>query len=365
MKRVWIAVAVAVLILGVGGAVAVLRPAEPEPVKVAAIVPMTGPASDTRAVANGLELAASRINRAGGVAGRPLELIMRDNGGDVQRARLLFGEMEQREKPLVYFSVTSAVGRGLAPIAENSDAPLISLVATDPYVAADRDWVFRFFPSAEEEARTILRLMETSEIDRLAIAYVNDPFGRSIRDAVRARLPEGVTVAPFGFPRSASRFSTLAEELLGYPAVLLAGFSDQVVKLNQALIEADYRGFRYAISSAALPSRRSAAQGLYVAAPALYNANNVFASEVNREYTREYGEAISHYAANGYDALHIVAGLLRDGPVTRDALRAALERGFIYPGVVGEVVVEPNSHSFGFELQPARITNSWSLEFLP
>jgi branched-chain amino acid transport system substrate-binding protein len=365
MKRWWIVSAAVLAAIALAGAVFVLVPERPKPVTLAAIIPTSGPAAETAAVAKGLQLAAERINEAGGIAGRPVELVVRDTEGDVQKARLMFGKLEQEKQPLAYFSATSAVGRGLAPLAENSSAPLISLIATDPHVAEGRDWVYRFSPSAEEEARTLLRLVDSHENDRLGIAYVNDPSGRSILAAIAKQIPSDISYAPHSFRRDATSFEALARELLDFPAVVLAGFTDQVVRLNQALTEAGYTGHRYASSSATLPEIRGATAGLYVAAPALYNPNNVFASEVRQRYSDRFGEPISHYAANGYDALHIVAGLLREGPVERERLREAFSQGFIYPGVVGEIVVEEGNNSFGFELQPARVSRRWAVEFLP
>ena len=70
-----------------GGAMLVPSPWRPvfgqeKPIKVGGIQPLTGPAAGGGLMAKvGQEVAAERINAAGGVNGRPLELIVEDSEG--------------------------------------------------------------------------------------------------------------------------------------------------------------------------------------------------------------------------------------------------------------------------------------------
>ncbi|NEC70560.1 ABC transporter substrate-binding protein, partial [Streptomyces rochei] len=63
------------------------RPA-PAPLRIGALVPLTRPGwtEAGRHLLAGLELAAAEVEEAGGVDGRPLELVVRDTAADPVRA---------------------------------------------------------------------------------------------------------------------------------------------------------------------------------------------------------------------------------------------------------------------------------------
>jgi len=58
-------------------------------IQVGALVPLTRPGwvEAGRHLLAGLELAAGEVNAAGGIAGRPLELVIRDTAADPRKAR--------------------------------------------------------------------------------------------------------------------------------------------------------------------------------------------------------------------------------------------------------------------------------------
>jgi ABC-type branched-subunit amino acid transport system substrate-binding protein len=60
-------------------------------------------------------------------------------------------------------------------------------------------------------------------------------------------------------------------------------------------------------------------------------------------------------AASGYDAIKIVAGLLRDHELSRESLREALAGGFIFNGSLGNLTLPAGEHNMAFGLFRARI----------
>ena len=51
-----------------------------EPLKIGMVAPLTGPAAEVgRYQTQGAKLAAEEVNKAGGVLGRPIELVIEDN----------------------------------------------------------------------------------------------------------------------------------------------------------------------------------------------------------------------------------------------------------------------------------------------
>lgn len=93
--------------------------AQARPVKFAAILPLTGAfAFAGNAGLEGFRDAADRINDAGGIGGRRLELVVEDSGYDVARATAAFNRIVQRESPeeLVFvYGDSTGTSKALAP----------------------------------------------------------------------------------------------------------------------------------------------------------------------------------------------------------------------------------------------------------
>src|SRR5262245_60225340 len=85
----------------------------PEPILVGEINPRTGVlASQGLAVARGIEIAVERVNAGGGVGGRPIRLLARDDEGKAERAIAAAEELTARRRvaALVGGYVNSLVG---------------------------------------------------------------------------------------------------------------------------------------------------------------------------------------------------------------------------------------------------------------
>ncbi|MFC7641131.1 ABC transporter substrate-binding protein [Streptosporangium lutulentum] len=83
-------------------------------VQIGALVPLTRPGwvDAGRHLLAGLELAVRDVNDAGGIAGRPLELVVRDTAADPQRAAAAVDELARLGVAAVAGSITAS---SLAP----------------------------------------------------------------------------------------------------------------------------------------------------------------------------------------------------------------------------------------------------------
>ena len=97
-------------------------------------------------------------------------------------------------------------------------------------------------------------------------------------------------------------------------------------------------------------------EGIYVAAPAMYNENYLPAKWLSEEYEALYGRPLTHYASCGYDVLNLISGLMRDRELTRNEVHEAIEGGFVFSGMTAPLQIDPGSHDIGFDLLSARIS---------
>ena len=148
------------------------------------------------------------------------------------------------------------------------------------------------------------------------------------------------------------------------PAIHLRPKIDVIKIILKQLREANYQGDILASSDGAtfeifaMPE----SDGVYLGVPIVYNSNFQLASKIGLSFEEEYGKGLDHNAANGYDIIRILNGLLDEEDISRESVKDALNSGFTYSGIFGTVKVLPKNHDIPFQLYPAKIVNG-EIEF--
>jgi len=336
------------------------------PITIVANLPITGPGSGIGIEdRDGLQLSIEQINEAGGINDRNIELVIIDNETDLEKAKEIFLESEQTYNPLVHISALSFITTGIGPLAEESEVILIALSAVAPEVTQDRQWVFRYFPMADEEAAPILQILKKLNVSNLGILYLNDEFGRSIKNEVATKFANlGDRVIQESFENNDTFFHDHIAKLQNEDAIYVVGFPDHIEIILVQLRQANYQGEIFTSSDGAtfdifaMPE----SQGVYLAAPAIYDTNFQIANKVSFEYHQKFDKQLDYNSANSYDVIRILHGLLDEEEISRENLKNLLNSGYSYSGLFGIVKVEPKNHDMGFQLFPAKIVNG-GLEF--
>jgi ABC-type branched-subunit amino acid transport system substrate-binding protein len=124
--------------------------ADESAIQVGALVPLTRPGwvEAGRHLLAGLELAAGEVNDAGGVVGRPLELVIRDTAGDPQRAVTAVDELSRLGVVALAGEYHSVVARAAATKADALGLPfLCSSAVLDALTGEPTEWVARLAPA--------------------------------------------------------------------------------------------------------------------------------------------------------------------------------------------------------------------------
>lgn len=330
---------------------------DPEPVTLGAVLPLSGPVASVGAdIRDGLQLAVDEVNAGGGLNGRPLELVLRDAGTDADSARAAYADLAATG-PLLIMSGTSGVSMAIKPEVGPAAPFTVALVATAPDVTAPPHPLYRYWPTADQEAPPMGGFLPASLKD-LAVVYVDDPYGRSVAANIHDRMAErGIQVHDRPFPLAGADYDAVAEAVMAMEAVVVVGLAHHIRGVLGALAARDYPGRRVSTTTATLPDvvADPAAEGTYVVAPAIYNDNFGFADAVRQRYEARFDKPFNQYAANGYDFVTLVRGLLEGGQISDRALRDRFARGFVYSGVFGNIALETGQRTIDFPLFPARI----------
>ncbi len=155
-------------------------PAPPaEPVKIGAIFSVTGPASFLGAPEEKtVQMLVEKINAAGGVNGRKLELVVKDSGGSPEKAVSFAKQLIEEEKVLAIIGPsTSGETMQIKAICEENKMILVSCAAAEIIVNPVAKYVFKT-PQKDSQAVTwIYRTMKDKGITKIAVLTSNDGFG--------------------------------------------------------------------------------------------------------------------------------------------------------------------------------------------
>ncbi len=172
--------------------------AEGETVKVGMVLPVTGPGADAgRFALDGAKLALAGVNKAGGVLGKPLELVTEDDQTTNPGAVLAFSKLASQPEIVAFLgSIRSTQNHAMAPDILKAGKP-VCFGGTDPTLThLGNPWLFRFRPNDSYSARVIADFgIVTLGKKKWAVVHSTDAFGTSGAKALTEALgTSGATV---------------------------------------------------------------------------------------------------------------------------------------------------------------------------
>jgi branched-chain amino acid transport system substrate-binding protein len=192
-----------------------------------------------------VETAVERINAAGGVLGQPVLLVVADEGSTTASTTtsiqtLIDSDVDAVVGPASSLTAVSTLDR-LVSAGVVACSPSASALALDEF--PDDGLFFRTVPSDSLQARAIAQAADQTGAQRVAVAYVDDAYGRGFADAVQGWLDNvGVSVMDREpFPTDADDVSAQARRITdsdAQVAVVLANAND-VTRFLEALDDED------------------------------------------------------------------------------------------------------------------------------
>ncbi len=361
-----IGIAIIVVAIGLGSFYFFEEIVDGETIKIGVTLSITGPGSGFDIeIRDGMLMAVDEINSFGGINERLVELIIVDNETNPEKAKKDFLEIEETHAPLMYISSLSTIGTAVSPLAEEHEVVLMAIFASATNLTVEKKWTYRYFPMSDVEAVVISRILDDLNVKDLGILYLNDEYGRDMSNKVAARFENSEkTVTKESFEPNAIDFKENIAKLQNKEAIFVAAFSDYLEIIYKQLREANYSGEILSDSSAMTPSvfNMPEADGVHVVASIIYDSNFLFARTVLENFESKYNKEFGVTAANGYDIIRILGGLLQNEELSRDNVKRILDKGFSYSGVFGSIDVLPGEHDISFPLHPSKVVNG-KLEF--
>ena len=169
-----------------------------EPIRIAVTGPYSGPSSPMgQSMLAGVRLAISEMNLGGGLLGRQLVLVEKDDKGDPATGKQVVEEAIRQDKVVAGLGFINT-GVALASLKTYQEAhlPVIVNVATGSTVArqflpptVQESYVFRNSASDDIQAAMIVReAVKRGRYSKLAIFHDSTPYGEQGRDQLTREL---------------------------------------------------------------------------------------------------------------------------------------------------------------------------------
>ncbi len=299
---------------------------------IGALAPLTSPgwAEAGQHLLAGMQLAVAEANAAGGIDGRPLELLVRDTAADPQRAEAVVTELAALGVAAVAGEYHSVVARAAATRADALGLPfLCSSAVLDELTEQPTRWVARIAPAQSIGWRLYGDFLLESGHRRIAVVAQPSVYWQCGTGILRDHIaPHGGTVIELGTPAPES----IADALVAHGAtalLLLVGHPDPAVPLVRA-VRGDKRLAGLLIGApAGQPEFATWAELLGehgAGVPFLrYLPRELppLGARVDKELRELLGAAPSFVAFEGYDTIAVLAELLRSHGADRASLAAA------------------------------------------
>ncbi|WP_031167624.1 ABC transporter substrate-binding protein [Streptomyces durhamensis] len=291
-------------------------------VRVGALVPLTPPGwvGAGRHLLAGLELAVREVNEAGGIAGSPLELVVRDTAADPHRAAAAVDELGRLGVSALAGEYHSVVARAAAARADALGLPfLCSSAVLDALTEEPTEWVARLAPAQSRGWRVYADFVLGAGHRRIAVAADPSVYWASGTRILRDHLaPRGGTVVELDMralspadvcDELVARRATALLLLVGHPepAVPIVRSVRRDQRLTDIMIGAPAGQPEFAEWATPLGDDGAAIPFLRYLPERL----GPLGVRVGTALGERLGEAPSFVAFEGYDTIAVLADVLR------------------------------------------------------
>ncbi len=166
-------------------------PAADKPIKIGQVISATGEGAEAGQYQKwGAELAVEQVNRAGGVKGRPLQLVFEDDKTTNPGAVAAFQRLLEDKEIVTYLGpIRSTQIQALLPTINEAAIPVMIGGSNYGLTHSGSKWVFRCRPHDGFSAKVMAKTaVEDLKFKKVAVIHASDAFGNGGRDLVVQEL---------------------------------------------------------------------------------------------------------------------------------------------------------------------------------
>lgn len=318
------------------------------------------------------QLAVEEINQNGGINGRPLRIVVLEDGGEADSAVRVASMLVDSGVVAVIGHIYSSTTLASAPVYNDSRNPVlqISPSATSPTITQAGDYTFRVCPSDLQYGGALARFARNSlGLSRGTVLYVNNDYGRGIRRTFTEEFTRlgGSVSAVDPFLESAPEIGAYLERVAQNGSAEFIIVAANIEEGEQVLRQIRRRNIQLPILGGdgfdGMEDKGSIAEGIYSSTVYLPTLN----TEANRKFLEAYraryplGNPVDYSAAATYDIVYLLRDALLRAGTDRQALRDAVadigQGAPAFQGLTGEIAFDQNGDVPQLDIQIGVVRN--------
>ncbi|WP_374495913.1 ABC transporter substrate-binding protein [Zoogloea sp.] len=318
-----------------------------EPIRIGVSGPFTGGSNPMGiAMRDGIRLAAREINAAGGILGRPVVLVERDDEARPERGAQVVQELINQEKVIAGLGiVNTGVALASQRFYQQAHIPMITSVATGSIITKQflppqypDNYIFRASaPDTVQAAMIVEEAVVRQRLRKLAIFHDSTNYGQLGREDLERAL-ERHGIRPVAVERFNIRDVDMTPQLAraraaGAEAILTYGLGPELAHLANGMVRIGWKvpmmGSWALAMSNFIDNAGPNAEGTRMPQTFIQEGNTPRRKAFIDKYRKAFGVEripVAPAAAQGYDSMLLLAAAIQQARSTDGArLREALE----------------------------------------
>jgi branched-chain amino acid transport system substrate-binding protein len=336
-----------------------------EPIKIGAIVSLTGSyAGLGEPEKKTIEMEVKKINDAGGINGRKVEVIFEDDGTDNTKAVAAVTKLISQDKVV---AIIGSTGTGQTMAIRNeidrAGIPQVSMAGGNAVTGNFDPLVFQTAWSNALVVPFELAYMQKQGIKKIGFIADDGGFGKDGNSVIATEAAKfGIQVVSnqafkLGDTDMTAQLTNIKNSGAEALVIWTAGKEAATIVKNakQLGMTMPIYGSHGNARQEFIAGAGADAEGVKIGAghvllPETYGTDTEefkVATDFIDRYKAETGQAPSTFAGHAYDAIHLIANAAKSvqGDLTPAALRDAIEKTSGYPGIGGVFTFSPSNHS--------------------
>lgn len=341
------------------------------PIKIGFIAPLTGDAAAYgEPERDGVAIAVKEINAAGGVNGRPIQVVYEDGKCTGKDAVSAVQKLINIDKiKFVIGGACSGETLGMAPITEAAKTILFSPSASNPDISQAGDYVFRNYPSDAGGGKIIAESMY-QDYKKAAVITENTDYAQGLRKVFVDRFGElgGKIVFDESFvPETLDFRSVLSKMKAATPEAIFinpqTGAAAARIAKQAREIGLAQQFYLFFVTGADYVESGPAAEGSIILDVEL-DETSAKGGELVDKYVAEYGKRPTYpiFAGAAYDALYLLADGIKKYGENPDKVKQYLYDLPNYSGTIGTYSFDQNGDVVGLEYVIKHVVDGKAVE---
>ena len=300
---------------------------------------------------NGLQLAVKNINEAGGISGRPVELMIRNDKNDPRTAETAVRDLIDSGADVIVGHMVSSMSLQTIPIVNKHQIPMISPTTSTPELSGRDDYFIRVMPENTAEVRALVEFFVEKQNIRSAAAIIdlsNDgytlPWWKTFQTAFISRGGEVKNELFYDSEGDIDYAAIVREAAAGRPEglVLITNAFDTAMFCQQAAkqdIASRIIPCGWAMTEDLIRHGGKTVEGLYFITAIYSELESKEYVRFKREYSEQFGSPPDFAAVHAYDAAMLIRQACGEKK-REESLKEAIVRIGTFSSLQGSLTID-------------------------